>query len=87
MADEGQIYGANGESVGATQLDPHFFERKALIEKRKEAYFGQLADVKTMPKNMGKTIIAVTHDDHYFHVADRVWKMDEGRIERHSLTP
>ena len=35
-------------------------------------------------RNMGKTIIAVTHDDHYFHVADRVWKMDEGRIERHS---
>ncbi|SEB12883.1 putative ATP-binding cassette transporter [Thiothrix caldifontis] len=37
-------------------------------------------------KSMGKTIIAVTHDDHYFHVADRVWKMDEGRIEKHSLT-
>lgn len=33
---------------------------------------------------MGKTIIAVTHDDHYFHVADRVWKMDEGRIELHA---
>jgi putative ATP-binding cassette transporter len=31
-------------------------------------------------KNTGKTIIAVTHDDHYFHVADRVWKMDEGKI-------
>ncbi len=31
-------------------------------------------------KSMGKTIIAVTHDDHYFHVADRVWKMDEGKI-------
>lgn len=37
-------------------------------------------------KSMGKTIIAVTHDDHYFHVADRVWKMDEGRIEKHALT-
>jgi putative ATP-binding cassette transporter len=37
-------------------------------------------------KSMGKTIIAVTHDDHYFHVADRVWKMDEGRIETHSNT-
>lgn len=31
-------------------------------------------------KSMGKTIIAVTHDDHYFHVADRVWKMDEGKL-------
>jgi len=31
-------------------------------------------------RDMGKTIIAVTHDDHYFHVADRVLKMDEGRF-------
>jgi putative ATP-binding cassette transporter len=31
-------------------------------------------------KSTGKTIIAVTHDDHYFYVADRVWKMDEGKI-------
>ena len=29
-------------------------------------------------KNQGRTIIAVTHDDHYFHVADRVLKMDYG---------
>jgi len=29
-------------------------------------------------KEMGKTVVAVTHDDHYFHVADRVLKMDEG---------
>ncbi len=29
-------------------------------------------------KNQGKAIVAVTHDDHYFHVADRVYKMDEG---------
>lgn len=35
-------------------------------------------------RDSGKTIIAVTHDDHYFHVADRVWKMNEGRIEKHS---
>ena len=34
-------------------------------------------------REMGKTIIAVTHDDHYFHVADRVWKMDKGHIELH----
>ena len=31
-------------------------------------------------KEMGKTVIAVTHDDHYFHVADRVMKMDEGML-------
>ena len=28
----------------------------------------------------GKTIVAVTHDDHYFHVADRVLKMEDGRF-------
>jgi len=28
----------------------------------------------------GKTIIAVTHDDHYFHVADRILKMDYGGL-------
>lgn len=31
-------------------------------------------------KAAGKTIIAVTHDDHYFHVADRVLKMEEGKM-------
>ncbi|HLA28317.1 MAG TPA: cyclic peptide export ABC transporter [Syntrophales bacterium] len=31
-------------------------------------------------KNHGKTIIAVSHDDRYFHVADRVIKMDFGSI-------
>lgn len=36
-------------------------------------------------KEMGKTVIAVTHDDHYFHVADRVLKMDEGRFVEYQL--
>ena len=31
-------------------------------------------------KAMGKTVIAVTNDDHYFHVADRLLKMEEGRM-------
>jgi putative ATP-binding cassette transporter len=31
-------------------------------------------------KASGKTVIAVTHDDHYFHVADRILKMEEGRL-------
>ena len=35
-------------------------------------------------KAMGKTVIAVTHDDHYFHVADRLLKMDEGRMVEYS---
>lgn len=31
-------------------------------------------------KAQGLTIIAVTHDDHYFHIADRVLKMDDGQM-------
>lgn len=31
-------------------------------------------------KSQGKTVIAVTHDDKYFHIADRVLKMDSGCI-------
>jgi len=33
-------------------------------------------------KEKGKTIIAITHDDHYFDVADRVVKMDMGKIDK-----
>lgn len=42
-------------SVG-TQFNTHYWDRVALIEARREQYFGQLADVTSMPKNMGKTI-------------------------------
>jgi putative ATP-binding cassette transporter len=31
-------------------------------------------------KAEGRTIIAATHDDPYFHVADRVLKMEEGKV-------
>lgn len=42
------------------------------------AYFYEviLSDLK----RMGKTVIAVTHDDHYFHHADRIIKFDYGTI-------
>jgi putative ATP-binding cassette transporter len=32
-------------------------------------------------KARGKTVIVISHDDHYFHVADRVLKLDYGKIE------
>ncbi|MEM8810758.1 MAG: cyclic peptide export ABC transporter, partial [Cyanobacteria bacterium P01_G01_bin.38] len=34
----------------------------------------------------GKTILVISHDDHYFYLADRIIKLDYGRIEsdRHS---
>lgn len=33
-------------------------------------------------KQQGKTIIAVTHDDHYYHLADRVIRMEYGAIRK-----
>lgn len=54
-----QIYNdpANGDksSVG-TQIRVDHFIKTALIEAKKETYFGALADVTAMPKNMGKKI-------------------------------
>ena len=31
-------------------------------------------------KHRGKAVVAVTHDDRYFHVADCVVKLEEGKI-------
>ena len=32
-------------------------------------------------REMGKIVIAITHDDHYFHIADKVLKMNQGELE------
>lgn len=32
-------------------------------------------------KALGKTVIVISHDEHYFHVADRIIKLDYGQIE------
>ncbi|HYQ83356.1 MAG TPA: hypothetical protein VEP28_05045, partial [Rubrobacter sp.] len=32
-------------------------------------------------KSRGKTVIVISHDDHYFHVADRLVKLDSGKID------
>jgi putative pyoverdin transport system ATP-binding/permease protein len=32
-------------------------------------------------KSRGKTVFVISHDDHYFHVADRILKLDYGKIE------
>jgi len=52
----------------AADQDPHFrsfFYRTMLPQMRDD----------------GKIVIAVTHDDHYFDVADRVLKLDYGQID------
>ncbi len=52
----------------AADQDPHF---------RRIFYEELLPDLKAR----GKIIICVTHDERWFHIADRVYKMNEGRIE------
>lgn len=55
----------------AADQDPeyrHFFYRTLLPEMKKE----------------GKIVIAITHDDHYFDVADKVVKMNQGQLEMSS---
>ena len=32
-------------------------------------------------RDQGKTILVISHDDHYFHLADRLIKLDYGKIE------
>jgi putative ATP-binding cassette transporter len=38
-------------------------------------------------KARGKTVIVITHDDSYFHLAERIVKLDYGRIELDSRDP
>ena len=52
----------------AADQDPHFKE---------VFYLHLLPELKAR----GKTVVAITHDDHYFHVADRIVKLDYGSIE------
>jgi N4-gp56 family major capsid protein len=47
--------GGTAASIGG-QARTDFYQKQALIEIRKEQYFSQLADVTSMPKNMGKKI-------------------------------
>jgi putative pyoverdin transport system ATP-binding/permease protein len=32
-------------------------------------------------REQGKTVLCISHDDHYFHIADRIIKLDYGKIE------
>jgi len=53
----------------AADQDPHY----------KEIFYSKLLpDLKAR----GKTIIVVTHDDRYFHMGDKVVKLDEGKVAR-----
>lgn len=44
----------------------------------KEVFYTQiLPDLKAR----NKTVLAITHDDHYFHLADRIIKLDYGKLQ------
>jgi N4-gp56 family major capsid protein len=52
-----RIYGdGTNSTIGATQLQTYYYQKKALIDLKKEQYFGPLASVTGMPKHFGKTI-------------------------------
>ncbi len=59
----------------AADQDPHF----------KNVFYTQLLpDLKAR----GKTVLVISHDDKYFHVADRVVKLDYGRLaSRATVSP
>ncbi|HEX3249332.1 MAG TPA: cyclic peptide export ABC transporter [Pyrinomonadaceae bacterium] len=40
-------------------------------------YYKLLSELKAR----GKTLIVISHDDRYFHIADRIVKLDSGRVE------
>lgn len=65
--------GTTPSSMG-NQLETHYYQKQALIEARKEQYFSQLADVTSMPKNMGKTIKRY----HYLPLLDDANINDQG---------
>lgn len=60
-------------SIGP-QAYEEFHQKQALIEARKEQFFTQLADVTTMPKNMGKKITKL----HYIPLLDDRNVNDQG---------
>jgi putative ATP-binding cassette transporter len=35
-------------------------------------------------RQRGKGVVVITHDDRYFHLSDRIVKLEEGRVERGS---
>lgn len=36
---------------------------------------------------MGKTVLVISHDDRYFHLADRIIRMENGRLTHTDATP
>ena len=65
--------GGSPSSIG-NQLNTQYFQKQALIELKKTQFFGQLADVTSMPKNFGKKIKRY----HYLPLLDDANLNDQG---------
>lgn len=59
MPDAAHLYNnppSTGSTIGGGQMNEFYWQKKALIEARREMYFMPLADVTSMPKHFGKRI-------------------------------
>lgn len=50
--------------------------------------FKEIFYTQFLPKlrDRGKTVLVISHDDHYFHLADRIVKLDYGKVEYDNKT-
>ena len=77
MAFTGQQYkdpAGGTQSTAGNQMNTQYYEKQALIELKKIQFFSQLADTKSMPKNMGKKI----KQYHYLPLLDDANINDQG---------
>ena len=65
--------GGENSDIG-TQFETFYYQKKALIEAKKEQYFSQMADTTAMPKHFGKTIKRY----HYLPLLDDANINDQG---------
>ena len=56
---------------------------------RQDPVFKNVFYLEVLPelKALGKTIVVISHDDRYFHVADRLIRMENGQVAEDARQP